>query len=108
MRSLFRFSRSSSQADRTKQEPHAQFSEEHQFSGQDAADGIRLMALGFFKKLVVADYLSTFVNSVYNDLPDHSGLSLIVATVLFAFQIYCDFPVIRYLPSARRASSASG
>ncbi len=68
-----------------------QFSEEHQFSGQDAADGIRLMALGFFKKLVVADYLSTFVNSVYNDLPDHSGLSLIVATVLFAFQIYCDF-----------------
>lgn len=68
-----------------------QFLEEHRFSERDASDGIRMMALGFFKKLVVADYLSTYVNYVYNNLPDRSGLSLIVATVLFAFQIYCDF-----------------
>ena len=68
-----------------------QFFEEHQFNEQNAADGIRMMAVGFFKKLVVADYLSYHVNFVYNDLSNQSGLSLIVATVLFAFQIYCDF-----------------
>ncbi len=68
-----------------------QFFERHTFNEQDAADGIRMMAVGFFKKLVVADSLAYRVNYVYNDLANHSGLSLIVATVLFAFQIYCDF-----------------
>ena len=68
-----------------------QFFEEHRFSYQNGADGLRMMAVGLFKKLVVADTLAYHVNVVYNDLPNHSGLSLIVATVLFAFQIYCDF-----------------
>lgn len=68
-----------------------QFFEVHRFDEQNAADGIRMMAVGFFKKLVVADFLAYHVNFVYNDLQNHSGLSLIVATVLFAFQIYCDF-----------------
>lgn len=68
-----------------------QFFEEHRFSEQNAADGIRMMAVGFFKKLVVADVLSKYVDFVYNGLPDQMGFSLILATVLFAFQIYCDF-----------------
>jgi len=68
-----------------------QFSEKHAFNEQDAIDGIRMMAVGFFKKMVVADSLAYRVNYVYNDLSNHTGLSLIVATVLFAFQIYCDF-----------------
>ena len=68
-----------------------QFLEEHHFDYQNASDGIRMMAVGFFKKIVVADCLSKYVNFVYNDLPNHTGFSLILATVLFAFQIYCDF-----------------
>ena len=68
-----------------------QFFEEHRFDYQNASDGIRMMAVGFFKKIVVADCLSKYVNFVYNDLPSHTGFSLILATVLFAFQIYCDF-----------------
>ena len=68
-----------------------QFLEVHTFNERDASDGIRIMAVGFFKKLVVADTLSYYVNYVYNDLSIQHGLSLIVATVLFAFQIYCDF-----------------
>jgi D-alanyl-lipoteichoic acid acyltransferase DltB (MBOAT superfamily) len=68
-----------------------QFFEVHTFNERDASDGIRIMAVGFFKKLVVADTLSYYVNYVYNDLSAQHGLSLIVATVLFAFQIYCDF-----------------
>lgn len=53
--------------------------------------GIRLILWGFFMKLVVADRLALYVDTVYGDVGYHSGLSLIVATLFFAFQIYCDF-----------------
>ncbi len=54
-------------------------------------DGLRLMLWGLFKKLVIADRLAIYVDAVYSDLQSHSGLSLIVATLFFMFQIYCDF-----------------
>jgi D-alanyl-lipoteichoic acid acyltransferase DltB (MBOAT superfamily) len=53
--------------------------------------GGRLMLWGLFKKIVVADRLAIFVNIVYNDPGSYHGLSLLIATVFFAFQIYCDF-----------------
>ena len=47
--------------------------------------------VGFFKKVVIADRLAIVVDGVYNNLDDYSGLALIVATIFFTFQIYCDF-----------------
>ena len=47
--------------------------------------------MGFFKKVVIADRLAIVVDGVYNNLDDYSGLALIVATIFFTFQIYCDF-----------------
>jgi len=41
--------------------------------------------------LVIADRLAIYVNAVYNNFSRHSGITLLVATVFFAFQIYCDF-----------------
>lgn len=55
------------------------------------ADGFRRMAWGFFKKLVVADRLAIYVNDVYASPQEHNGLQLTLATVFFAYQIYCDF-----------------
>jgi len=49
------------------------------------------MAWGLFKKVIIADKLALVVDVIYNDLHNFSGLHLIMATVLFAFQIYCDF-----------------
>jgi alginate O-acetyltransferase complex protein AlgI len=49
------------------------------------------MLWGFFMKIGVADRLSLYVDDVYSNIDMHSGLSLIVATVFFAIQIYCDF-----------------
>ena len=49
------------------------------------------MSWGYFKKLVLADGLSVYVNQVYNDLPSYTGFSLILATFFFAIQLYCDF-----------------
>lgn len=68
-----------------------QFKLNHKFSYQNAADGLKLMIWGFFKKLVIADRLAILVDHVYNNPYEHNGLSLIIATIFFAFQIYCDF-----------------
>ena len=54
-------------------------------------NGILLMLWGFFKKIVIADRLAVLVNTVYNNPTDYQGIILIIATIFFAFQIYCDF-----------------
>jgi D-alanyl-lipoteichoic acid acyltransferase DltB (MBOAT superfamily) len=53
--------------------------------------GLSLVLWGLFKKVCVADNLAAYVNAVYGNVPLHSGPTLVVATYLFAFQIYCDF-----------------
>lgn len=49
------------------------------------------MLWGLFKKIVIADRLAIVVNTVYNNPKNFNGFSLVVATIFFAFQIYCDF-----------------
>jgi D-alanyl-lipoteichoic acid acyltransferase DltB (MBOAT superfamily) len=68
-----------------------QFYEKHHFNYEQITDGLKLMAWGLFKKVVIADRLAIIVDNVYNNPYDHQGVSLIIATVLFAFQIFCDF-----------------
>lgn len=61
------------------------------FSFENARQGFLLMLWGFFLKVVLADRAALFVDAVYGDYRNFDGLLLIAATVLFAFQIYCDF-----------------
>ena len=68
-----------------------QFYEKHTFDYERVVNGLKLMLWGFFKKLVIADRLALYVGAVYNNPTHHTGLSFIVATIFFAFQIYCDF-----------------
>ncbi len=68
-----------------------QFREKHTFDYDRISSGLRLMAWGFFKKLVIADRLAVLVNQVYNNPTQYQGISLMLATVFFAYQIYCDF-----------------
>jgi len=68
-----------------------QFHEKHYFDYDRVVEGLKLMLWGLFMKLVIADRLSLYVNAVYNNAGQHSGKSLALATVFFAFQIYCDF-----------------
>ena len=56
-----------------------------------ARDGVRQMLWGLFKKIVVADNCAQIVNHFYAAPEQHSGATLFLATVLFAFQIYGDF-----------------
>lgn len=61
------------------------------FDEQRLVSGLKLMLWGFFKKLVIADRLSMFVDYVYNNPQQNAGVPIILATILFAFQLYCDF-----------------
>ena len=68
-----------------------QFYEKHEFEYERVTSGIKRMAWGLFMKVVIADRLARYVNIVYNDPTSFQGLTLVVATIFFAFQIYCDF-----------------
>ena len=68
-----------------------QFYEKHKFEYQRVTDGLKLMAWGMFKKVVIADRLAVYVNEVYGDPHHYSSVPLIMATIFFTYQIYCDF-----------------
>jgi len=56
-----------------------------------AVDGMRQMLWGYVKKVVVADTCATVVDTVWADVSGHNWISLLVAALLFAIQIYGDF-----------------
>ena len=68
-----------------------QFKEAHRFDYCSATDGLKLFAWGMFKKLCVADRIAAYVNYVYGSADSQYGSALLLATVLYSFQIYCDF-----------------
>jgi D-alanyl-lipoteichoic acid acyltransferase DltB (MBOAT superfamily) len=68
-----------------------QLAEPKKWNSENAIKGAKHMIVGFVKKVAVADILSLYVNSIYNDVGNATGLGVIIATVLFAVQIYCDF-----------------
>lgn len=68
-----------------------QFHAEKSFNYENALIGLKLIAFGLFKKVVVADKLAPYVDQVYGHLKSSSQLSVITAVIFFAFQIYADF-----------------
>lgn len=56
-----------------------------------AKEGFLLMLWGYFLKLVIADRIAIVIDTIYGDPSEYGGYYVIVATVLFAFRIYCDF-----------------
>lgn len=68
-----------------------QLKQVHKFTYENGSQGLRMVLIGLFKKVAVADTIAIYVDTVYNNLSLYTGLPLILATVLFAFQIYCDF-----------------
>ena len=68
-----------------------QFRVNQEFSYDKMTSGLKLMLWGFFKKVVVADRLDFFVTEVFNDPVKFHGLPIILASMIFPFQLYCDF-----------------
>ena len=61
------------------------------FSYEKASNALKLMGVGFFKKMIVADLLSGYVTKVFSNVTAYDGFALMTAAVLFSIQIYCDF-----------------
>jgi len=61
------------------------------FHAEKARWGLLTMAYGLFLKLVVADNISPLVDSFFANEAEHTAMALLTVTILFAFQIYCDF-----------------
>ncbi len=68
-----------------------QFEKKRNFNLQNTKDGLRQILWGLFKKIVVADNVALVVNTYYEAPQDHGSLTLLYATTLFFFQLYCDF-----------------
>jgi len=68
-----------------------QLRERHVFDRGNLGVGLRLMLWGFFKKLVIADRLGSYVNYVYGNVDHLSSGYVVLAVLFFSFQIYCDF-----------------
>ena len=63
----------------------------HRFSYDQAKEGFLLMLWGYFMKIVLADRIAIFIDMVYADVGYFNGWYCLLATALFAVQIYCDF-----------------
>lgn len=68
-----------------------QIREARDFNYDQASYGAKQMLWGFFKKLVIADGLSVYVSQVFDNPAPYEGFSIILASVFFSIQIYCDF-----------------
>ena len=63
----------------------------HKLELENISQGAKLMLMGYFKKIVIADRASVLVDTIYNSPQEYKGLPLVVATLFFTVQIYCDF-----------------
>ena len=68
-----------------------QFQKKRTFDYTQVVDGMRQILWGLFKKIVVADNCATYVDTVFADISNQSGSTLLLAAILFTFQIYGDF-----------------
>ena len=61
------------------------------FNYKDVSYGLKLISWGIFEKMVIADNLALYVDRVFSNVHSYSGASLLIASIFFTFQIYCDF-----------------
>jgi D-alanyl-lipoteichoic acid acyltransferase DltB (MBOAT superfamily) len=68
-----------------------QVNQSHEFHYDNMREGLLIMLWGYFLKLVIADRAAIIVDTVYGNYAEFGGAYILVASVLFAVQIYCDF-----------------
>jgi D-alanyl-lipoteichoic acid acyltransferase DltB (MBOAT superfamily) len=68
-----------------------QFEVKTKYDYESTKQGLLLIGFGLFKKVVIADRVAVLVNTVYNDVTAYGGATIMIATMFFAVQVYCDF-----------------
>lgn len=67
------------------------------FSLQNLKEGLCLILLGLFYKLVLSDNIAAVINPVFSSYTEYTGLEIVLAVILYAFQIYGDFCGYSYI-----------
>lgn len=68
-----------------------QFLKSRVFNYNKSIDGLKLIVIGLFKKMVIADNCARVVDEIFFYYPEQSGSTLFFGAFFFAFQIYGDF-----------------
>ena len=68
-----------------------QLKQQHSFDYKEFCFGLQLMVWGYFKKMVIADRLAIFVDTVFGNIAEETGAHLLVAVLFASIQAYCDF-----------------
>ncbi|MBU3677754.1 MAG: MBOAT family protein, partial [Chitinophagaceae bacterium] len=68
-----------------------QFFNKREYNYSQFVDGLRQMLWGLFKKMVIADNCAIFANMIFNRHEEFNGISMMIGTFFFSFQLYCDF-----------------
>lgn len=68
-----------------------QIANERTWSHKRFKDGLFQILVGFFRKVVVADAIGSIIDGIYNEPDIHNASSIVMAIVLYSFQIYFDF-----------------
>jgi len=68
-----------------------QFKQNHPFSYDNLANGLRLILYGLFIKMVIADNLAIIVEKIYSSPENFSSLDILTGISFYSFQIYSDF-----------------
>ena len=63
----------------------------HRFDYENVTNGMKLFAWGLLKKIYLADKLAVYVDYIYENPSEKHGLAILLATLLYSIQIYCDF-----------------
>ena len=64
---------------------------EHKLNEEDFSKGLKLLAIGLFKKICVADSLAVFVDQIWENYTNLNSFTVLLGTLMFSIQIYCDF-----------------
>ena len=75
----------------TAEELMPQIKAAHKFDYEQGKQGLKYLLWGMFIKLVIADRLGLFVDTVYANYVHYSGATCFVASIFYTLQIYCDF-----------------
>lgn len=73
------------------QELHSQITKDRQLSFQNVSGGLFLGFYGYLKKVAIADPLGRIVDPVFENFGQAGIGEILIATLFFGFQIYCDF-----------------
>jgi alginate O-acetyltransferase complex protein AlgI len=68
-----------------------QLRQKHEFNYEQVVEGLKRILWGLFLKLVVANRLALYTDAVFNNFGQHSGITLLVASIFFTIQLFADF-----------------